>query len=66
LFQNPDKVAVSRLVGSRNDLQSQELNENSPIYELACAQFNDHTCNSGGLVSNHPLLISEKINPDLF
>jgi len=65
MMKNSDKLAISRLVATRYDLQSRTTNENNPIYEEACIAFNDYSIPTGGLISNHQAYIEKNINPDL-
>jgi hypothetical protein len=64
LMKHHDKLAVSRLIATRSDLQNRATNGNNPIYIEACKHFNDYSITSGGLVANHPKFLIRHINPD--
>jgi hypothetical protein len=64
LFEDPDALAISKLLSSRMDLQNREYNENNAIYATAVEKFNDWSIPSGGLVANHEILEKRRINPD--
>jgi hypothetical protein len=64
LFQHPDKVATSKLLSGRHAIQTRQTNENNELYVAAVEKFNDCTLSSGGLVSDHQVLLTKRINPD--
>jgi hypothetical protein len=64
LFEDPDALAISKLLSSRMDLRNREYNENNAIYASAVEKFNDWSIPSGGLVANHEVLDKRKIDPD--
>lgn len=63
IFQYPDKLAYSRLVSSRSDLQNRENNHLNPIYVEAVRNLNS-SMPSGGLIAQHDILIEKQINPE--
>jgi hypothetical protein len=44
--------------------QSNESNEPQTVYLAAVEKFNDSRLSSGGLVSDHPALLNQRINPE--
>jgi hypothetical protein len=64
LFEDPDALAISKLLSTRDQLQQREYNENNPVYTNAVSKFNDYSFSSGGLVTNHQILIDRKVDPD--
>ena len=64
LFQDPDKVARSKLLCTRSQLQEGEQNENNPIYMAAVDNFNNYSINSGGLICDDVILKERSINPE--
>jgi hypothetical protein len=64
LFEDPDALAISKLLSTRDQLQQREYNQNNPVYTNAVSKFNDYSFSSGGLVTNHQILMDRKVDPD--